>query len=149
MPDVDAWWIHSREYCKPSVQWTFRIRREIKAFRAWSRAHLHRLHSSLLELRLPLRDFASGRWCRDLRKEDQTSPITVGALSKAWTVFARSNTWIVSSNPTWGMDVCVRLFCVCCCLATRTCQPSSCPDMVAVFKESLLSNGSIRHSMIV
>jgi hypothetical protein len=33
--------------------------------------------------------------------------------SKAWTVFARSNTGIVGSNPTWGMDVRVRLFCVC------------------------------------
>jgi hypothetical protein len=30
----------------------------------------------------------------------------------AWTVFTRSNTGIVGSNPTWGMDVCVRLFCV-------------------------------------
>jgi hypothetical protein len=25
---------------------------------------------------------------------------------------ARSNTGIVGSNPTWGMDVCVRFFCV-------------------------------------
>jgi hypothetical protein len=40
-------------------------------------------------------------------------PITVAALSKAWTVFACSNTRIVGSNPTWGMVVCVRLFCVC------------------------------------
>jgi hypothetical protein len=37
----------------------------------------------------------------------------VPARSKAWTVFARSNTGIVGSNPTQGMDVCVRLFCVC------------------------------------
>jgi hypothetical protein len=41
------------------------------------------------------------------------SPITVAARSKAWAVFARSNTGIVGSNPTQGMDVCVRLFCVC------------------------------------
>jgi hypothetical protein len=40
-------------------------------------------------------------------------PITVAARSKAWTVFARSNTGDVGSNPTQGMDVCVRLFCVC------------------------------------
>jgi hypothetical protein len=33
--------------------------------------------------------------------------------SKAWTVFARLNTGVVGSNPTRGMDVCVRLFCVC------------------------------------
>jgi hypothetical protein len=39
-------------------------------------------------------------------------PITVGARSKARTVFARSNTEVVGSNPTPGMFVCVRLFCV-------------------------------------
>jgi hypothetical protein len=37
----------------------------------------------------------------------------VCGLPKAWTVFARSDTRIVGSNPTQGMDVCVRLFCVC------------------------------------
>jgi hypothetical protein len=31
-------------------------------------------------------------------------------LSKAWTVFVRSNAGIVGSNPTQGMDVCVSLF---------------------------------------
>jgi hypothetical protein len=39
--------------------------------------------------------------------------ITVAARSKAWTVFARSNAGIVGSNTAQGMDVCVRLFCVC------------------------------------
>jgi hypothetical protein len=39
-------------------------------------------------------------------------PITVAARSRAWTVFARSNTGIVVSNPARGMYVCVRLFCV-------------------------------------
>jgi hypothetical protein len=46
-------------------------------------------------------------------------PITVAALSKAWTVFARSNAGIVRSNPTQAMDVCIArvysvfvLFCV-------------------------------------
>jgi hypothetical protein len=39
-------------------------------------------------------------------------PIKVAARSKAWTVFARSNVGIVGLNPTQGMDVCVRLFCV-------------------------------------
>jgi hypothetical protein len=29
------------------------------------------------------------------------------------TVFAHSNARIVGSNPTQGMDVCLRLFCVC------------------------------------
>jgi hypothetical protein len=32
-------------------------------------------------------------------------PITVAARPKAWNVFARSNTGIVGSNPTEGMDV--------------------------------------------
>jgi hypothetical protein len=37
--------------------------------------------------------------------------ITVAAQSKAWTVFVRSNIGIGGSNPTWGMNVCVCLFC--------------------------------------
>jgi hypothetical protein len=36
-------------------------------------------------------------------------PITVAAPSKAWAVFAG----IVGSNPPWGMDICVLLFCSC------------------------------------
>jgi hypothetical protein len=39
-------------------------------------------------------------------------PITVVAWSKSWTIFACWNTRIMGSNPTRGMDVCVRLFCV-------------------------------------
>jgi hypothetical protein len=38
--------------------------------------------------------------------------ISMAARSKAWTVFARSNAGIVGSNPTLGVDVCMRLFCV-------------------------------------
>jgi hypothetical protein len=40
-------------------------------------------------------------------------PVKMAARSKVWTVFAHSNTGIVGSTPTWGLDVCVRLFCVC------------------------------------
>jgi hypothetical protein len=36
--------------------------------------------------------------------------ITVAARSKAWIFFARTNSGIVFSNPTHGMNVCVRLF---------------------------------------
>jgi hypothetical protein len=36
-----------------------------------------------------------------------------GRAAKARTLFARSNPGIVGSNPTQGMVVCVRLFCVC------------------------------------
>jgi hypothetical protein len=39
-------------------------------------------------------------------------PTTVAARYKAWTIFARSNTGVVGSNPTQDMDVCVHLFCV-------------------------------------
>jgi hypothetical protein len=38
--------------------------------------------------------------------------ITVAAQSKALTVFARSNTGIVVSDPIQDMDVCVGVFCV-------------------------------------
>jgi hypothetical protein len=34
-------------------------------------------------------------------------PITVASRSKVWIIFAHSNTEIVGSNPTQGMDVCV------------------------------------------
>jgi hypothetical protein len=40
-------------------------------------------------------------------------PIAVVARPKAWTVFARSNTDIVDSNPIGVIDVCVCSFCVC------------------------------------
>jgi hypothetical protein len=37
----------------------------------------------------------------------------VAARSKPWSIFFRSNAEIVGSNPTRGIDVCLRLFCVC------------------------------------
>jgi hypothetical protein len=40
-------------------------------------------------------------------------PIPVTGRSTARTVFAHSNSGILGSNPTQGMDVCVRLFGVC------------------------------------
>jgi hypothetical protein len=40
-------------------------------------------------------------------------PITVAARSKARPVFVRSEAVIVGSNTAQGVDVCVRLFCVC------------------------------------
>jgi hypothetical protein len=45
---------------------------------------------------------------------DVHTPIRVASPSKAWTVFARSNTAILGSIPTQDMDVCVCFFfCVC------------------------------------
>jgi hypothetical protein len=41
-------------------------------------------------------------------------PITETAGSEAWTVFAYSNTGVVGSNHTRGMDVTLGLFCLCC-----------------------------------
>jgi hypothetical protein len=40
-------------------------------------------------------------------------PTTVAARSKASTVFPCSNAGIVGSKPTQGMNVCLRLYCVC------------------------------------
>jgi hypothetical protein len=37
----------------------------------------------------------------------------VAARARAWIIFPHSNTGVVGSNPTQGMDVCVRWFCVC------------------------------------
>jgi hypothetical protein len=48
------------------------------------------------------------------------SPIKEAARSKTWTDFAGSDNGIVSSNPTQGMDVSVRLFCVCVVLCVRS-----------------------------
>jgi hypothetical protein len=43
-------------------------------------------------------------------------PVTVAALSKAWTLFARSDARIVGSNPTQDMIVwCVHAFILCLC----------------------------------
>jgi hypothetical protein len=42
------------------------------------------------------------------------NPITVAVRSETRNVFVRSNTGIVGSDPTWGMDVCVCRFCLCC-----------------------------------
>jgi hypothetical protein len=39
-------------------------------------------------------------------------PATVAERSDSWTVFTRSNTGVVGSNPTWGMDVCVWVYSV-------------------------------------
>jgi hypothetical protein len=47
-------------------------------------------------------------------------PIRVAALSKSWTIFARLNSGVVGSNPTQGIDVCVRLYCVCVVLCVGT-----------------------------
>jgi hypothetical protein len=38
--------------------------------------------------------------------------IAVAARSKAWTIFAHSNTGVLDSTPTQGMDVCVHIYSV-------------------------------------
>jgi hypothetical protein len=43
---------------------------------------------------------------------------TVSARSKAWTVFAHSNTGVVGSNPTRGMNVCIYSFFVLSCVGS-------------------------------
>jgi hypothetical protein len=41
-------------------------------------------------------------------------PVPMAERSKAPTVFGRSNTGIMGSNPTRGMDVCPRFSMLCC-----------------------------------
>jgi hypothetical protein len=75
-------------------------------FKVFQRARiLHTCYS----LSLPHKQMSQGFEVGD----SKSLPITVAAVSKARTVFARSNAGIVGSNPTQGMDVCVRVFCVC------------------------------------
>jgi hypothetical protein len=59
-------------------------------------------------------------------------PITVAAQSKARNIFARSNTEVVGLNPTWGKDVCVRLFCVCAVLYAGSCIATGCSPVQGV-----------------
>jgi hypothetical protein len=59
----------------------------------------------------------------------------VAARSKARTVFVRSNAGIVGPNPTQGMNVCVRLFCVCVVL----CVGSGLVMISSFVQEALLS----------
>jgi hypothetical protein len=68
-------------------------------------------------------------------------PVTVAAPSKAWTVFARSDTGIVGSNLAQGMDVwCAHAYILCLCcpvfrwrpcdgLITRPNSPTVCEKM--------------------
>jgi hypothetical protein len=43
----------------------------------------------------------------------------VAARSKSRTAFVRWKTGFVGSNPTWDMDACVCLFCVCAAVLRR------------------------------
>jgi hypothetical protein len=52
----------------------------------------------------------------------------MGALSKVWTVFGRSNAGIVGSNHTQGMDDGVRLFSVLFCVYVAALQRADPPS---------------------
>jgi hypothetical protein len=56
-----------------------------------------------------------GQWKKfyDIGALMSTVPITVAAWSKTRIVFPPSKAGIVGSNPTQGIDVCMRLFCDC------------------------------------
>jgi hypothetical protein len=47
-------------------------------------------------------------------EEMERLPVSMTERSKASTVFGRSNIGIAGSNPTRGMDVCLRLSVLCC-----------------------------------
>jgi hypothetical protein len=55
------------------------------------------------------------------------SPTTVVARSKAWTVIVHLNIGVVGSDLTRGIDVCVRLFCVCAVLCVGGGLATGCP----------------------
>jgi hypothetical protein len=74
-----------------------------------------------------------------------TRPVTVASRFETWTIFTRSNTRVVGSNPTRGVDVCVCLFCVCfvLCIGKGLATGSS-PvrgDLPTVYKKNLNSRG--------
>jgi hypothetical protein len=68
------------------------------SFTSWFEAGVQLCILSLVLLYNALIYSCGSQWSRGLR---------------AWTVFARSNSGIMGTNPTRGMDVCVRLFYVC------------------------------------
>jgi hypothetical protein len=98
---------HSRNYScfaelglqRPSQ--SFRISSENSVSSPSLPCVLHVLHLILLHL------------IKIIKSGDEYKPITVAAGSKAWTVFACSNTEAVGSNRTPRIDVRVHLFCVC------------------------------------
>jgi hypothetical protein len=55
---------------------------------------------------------SGGRMTDELERMWKEVPITMAAQSKARTVLAAQNTGVVGSNPTRGVDVCMRLFCL-------------------------------------
>jgi hypothetical protein len=57
----------------------------------------------------------SGRYCKQVNRQASGPHFAdhSGRADSASIVFARSNVGVVGSNSIRGMDVCVRLFCVC------------------------------------
>jgi hypothetical protein len=88
-------------------------RAKVRIFRAPAEIQTKDL-SNIIQKRYRLNQIVVSR-DGELRKTVRIveEPITVAATSKAWIVFARSNTGIVHSNPTRGVDVCVCVYSVC------------------------------------
>jgi hypothetical protein len=94
-----------------------------RAFKPNSGCMLNLIKKSFAPLSLKLGPILStykSVWIRSKHSRDvlkdilltRVMPIAVAARSKARTVFARSNTQIMGSNPTRGMGVCVCSVCV-------------------------------------
>jgi hypothetical protein len=69
---------------------------------------LHCLEQNKLHYSLNVYDMLVLRFSNFVWVLYGSGPITVASRSEAWTVFARSNTGVVRSNPNRDMDVCVR-----------------------------------------
>jgi hypothetical protein len=100
----EAVWLFPRMYSYISENiWCYWPKYEQWLWNEWSN----------LYLRLRCSKRSASEFCVRSCTQWTLEPITVIAQSKAWNVFARSNTGIVVLNSTPSMDVCVRLFCVC------------------------------------
>jgi hypothetical protein len=94
------------------------------------------------------KNLISYRYIGILTRSYHNKPITVTVLSKAWTLFARSNTGVMGSNPTRGMDVCVRFFCICAVLCAgsglSTGSPTDCVKRLKNWKTGQSSTKGCR-----
>jgi hypothetical protein len=110
-----------RRYVTTSLSFYWAARRRIPDHRSLHNHYCQDMKSNEI-FNLDADNFALGKTVYYL----DGSETTVAARSEAWTVFARSNTGIVCSNPTLGMNVRVRLFCVC----VVTCKQRPCEGLI-------------------
>jgi hypothetical protein len=75
--------------------------------RNWKSGQDPKKGCTALEIERYYNSFITNQFSQNNSTYFLVSPVTLAARSKAWNVFARSNTGTVGSNPTRGMAVCV------------------------------------------